>query len=75
MKKLFKKYKIWLLRRKLKATYKAIQYGFTDYNCGHSMLLAVSSRYVYLCSRFNNLADKLEQLGEPVPKHRYNLKP
>jgi hypothetical protein len=50
-----------------------INYGFEDYNCGHKMLLGISSKYYRYCKRFNGISDKLSEIDEDCPKFRYDL--
>ena len=61
------------LKWKLKRLYLKIKYGFEDYDCGHKILLDISSRYYDLCVRFNETANKLSQLDKNCPKFRYEL--
>ena len=66
--------KCWYKLR-LKSTYKTIINITDDYDCGHHMLLIVSSTYFNRCTTYNKLADKLKQYDNNVPSFRYNLNP
>ena len=62
-----------LLRRKMKKVYKKIKFEFEDYNCGHNMLLNISSKYYNYCVKFNRIADKLSKTDSNCPDFRYEL--
>lgn len=66
--------KTMYLKWKLKKLYLKINYDFQEYNCGHKMLLTISSNYYDLCEKFNRLADRLSKLDDACPKFRYDLK-
>ena len=61
------------LKWKLKRTYLKTKYGFQDYDCGHKMLLGISSKYYDLCVKFNETADKLSKIDDTCPAFRYDL--
>jgi len=65
--------KIWWLKRQLGKTYESIYYKFEDYDCGHTLLLAISSDYLKLCVKFNRIADKLSKIDPKCPTYRYKL--
>ena len=62
-----------VLKSKYKKLYLKIKTDFNDYNCGHKMLLNISSDYYNTCKEFNNTADKLSKIDINVPKFRYEL--
>ena len=47
--------------------------NFQDYDCGHRLLLTISSDYYNCCKEFNEVADELSELDPNCPKHRYKL--
>lgn len=61
------------LKWRLKRLYLKTKYGFDGYNCGHKMLLGISSEYYNTCKRFNQTADKLSKLDKSCPTFRYDL--
>jgi hypothetical protein len=61
------------LKWKFKRLYLKTKYGFEDYNCGHKVLLGISSRYYDCCKRFNETAERLSKIDEGCPKFRYDL--
>ncbi len=61
------------LKWKLKRLYLKTKLGFEGYNCGHKMLLCVSSDYYNACETFNETADKLSKIDSECPKFRYEL--
>ena len=62
-----------ILKKKLKSIYKRIINDFQDYDCGHTLLLAMSIRYYELCEEFNQTADKLSKIDPDCPTFRWKL--
>lgn len=61
------------LKWKLKRLYLKTKQEFQEYNCGHKMLLSISSKYYGLCVKFNETADNLSKLDKNCPRFRYEL--
>jgi len=61
-----------ILKRKLKNLYLQIQ-NYKGYDCGHQMMLTISSDYYNLVKSFNDIADKLSKIDKDCPKFRFEL--
>lgn len=61
------------LKRKYKKVYLKAKHGFENYDCGHQMLLGLSSEYYNTCKEFNELADSLSKIDDECPKFRFSL--
>ena len=61
------------LKWRIKRLYLKTKYGFDGYNCGHQMLLGISSDYYNACKKFNETAEKLSKIDSTCPKFRYEL--
>jgi len=61
-----------LLKRKCKNLYLQIQ-NYKGYDCGHQMMLTISSDYYNLVKSFNDVADKLAKIDKDCPKFRFEL--
>jgi hypothetical protein len=66
---IYKKY----LKAKYKKVYVKIKYGYESYNCGHKMLLNISSDYYSNCKKFNSIADKLSKIDVETPSFRFKI--
>ena len=66
MKKIFLK---WALKK----IYLKTIYVFDSYDCGHKLLLHISSEYYNACKKFNETADKLSKIDNSCPKFRFDL--
>lgn len=62
-----------LLKNKYKKLYLQIQ-NYKGYDCGHSMMLNISSDYYNKVKSFNEIADKLSEIDENCPTFRYEMK-
>lgn len=68
---MFKKLKVWWLKRQARNTYTQYMRTADEYDCGLSMMDVVSGgRTTALKAKFNGILDKLEKLGEPIPSKR-----
>jgi len=61
-----------ILKRKYKNLYLKIQ-NYKGYNCGHNMMLTISSDYYRLVKSFNDIADKLSKMDKDLPEFRFEL--
>lgn len=61
-----------ILKRKYKNLYLRIQ-NYKGYDCGHKMMLTISSDYCRLVKSFNDVADKLSKIDKDCPKFRFEL--
>ena len=61
-----------ILKRKYKNLYLQIQ-NYEGYDCGHKLMLTISSDYYRLVKSFNKVADKLSKIDKDCPKFRFEL--
>jgi hypothetical protein len=61
-----------ILKRKYKNLYLQIQ-NYEGYDCGHQMMLTISSDYYRLVKSFNEVADKLSKIDKDCPEFRFEL--
>ena len=61
-----------ILKREYKNLYLQIQ-NYEGYDCGHQMMLTISSDYYRLVKSFNDVADKLAQIDKDLPEFRFEL--
>ena len=61
-----------ILKKKLKNLYLQIQ-NYKGYDCGHNMMLTISSDYYNLVKSFNDVADRLSKIDEDCPSFRFQL--
>ena len=62
-----------ILKWKYKRLYLKAKTGFKYYNCGHKILLNISSDYYNNCKEFNKIADKLFKIDKECPAFRFEL--
>ena len=61
-----------MLKRKYKNLYIEIQ-NYKGYDCGHKLMLTISSDYYRLVKSFNDVADKLSKMDKDLPEFRFEL--
>ena len=61
-----------ILKTKYKNLYLQIQ-NYEGYDCGHKLMLTISSDYYRLVKSFNEVADKLSKIDKYCPKFRFEL--
>ena len=61
-----------ILKREYKNLYVKIQ-NYKAYDCGHKLMLTISSDYYRLVKSFNEVADKLSKIDKDCPKFRFEL--
>ena len=61
-----------ILKTKYKNLYLQIQ-NYKAYDCGHKLMLTISSDYYRLVKSFNDVADKLSKMDKDLPEFRFEL--
>ena len=61
-----------ILKTKYRNLYAKIQ-NYKGYDCGHNMMLTISSDYYNLVKSFNDVADKLSKMDNDCPSFRFEL--
>ncbi len=61
-----------ILKRRYKELYLDIQ-NYKGHNCGHKMMMTVSSEYYNLVRSFNETADELSKIDKDCPKFRFEI--
>lgn len=64
MKKIYLK---WMLKR----YYKRVNNISEEYDCGHNLMLTISTRYHKACTQVNNTLDRLAKIDNTAPKFRF----